>query len=146
MELADSLAALNAVLNAASGVLLVVGWRLIKAGRTDPTKRDQHRNAMLGAFGVSGVFLLSYLTRIALSGTHSYPLDAPLRGVYLAMLASHVVLAATVPFLAIAAIWFGWTQQWARHVRVVKVALPVWLYVSVTGVGVYLMLYQLAGV
>ncbi len=146
MELADHLAAVNATLNALSGLLLVVGWRIIKSGRNDPAKRTAHRNVMLGAFGVSGVFLLCYLARVALSGTHPYPPEAPGRLFYLVMLASHVILAATVPFLAIGAIWLGWKQRWAQHVKVVKIALPVWLYVSVTGVGVYLMLYQLAGV
>ena len=146
MELADNLALLNAILNATSGLLLVVGWRIIKSDRNDPSRRDAHRNTMLGAFGISGIFLMSYLARVALSGTHPYPPEAPLRGLYLAMLGTHVLLAATVPFLAVGAIWMGWKKRWATHVRIVKFALPIWLYVSVTGVGVYVMLYHVAGV
>jgi len=146
MQLADQLAALNATLNALSGLLLVVGWRIIRSGRSDSAKRLQHRKAMLSAFAVSGLFLVSYLARVALSGTHPYPPDAPGRLFYLAMLATHVPLAATVPFLAVAAIWLAYKQRWAQHVKVVRVALPIWLYVSVTGVGVYVMLYHVAGV
>jgi putative membrane protein len=146
MQLADNLAALNATLNGLSGLLLVVGWRIIRSGRTDPAKRQQHRTAMLSAFAISGLFLMSYLARVALSGTHPYPPDAPGRLFYLAMLATHVPLAATVPFLAVAAIWLAHKQRFAQHVKVVRVALPVWLYVSVTGVGVYVMLYHVAGV
>ncbi len=141
MALADTLAAVNATLNALSGVALVTGWALIRQGR-----REAHRNAMLGAFGISGVFLVCYLIRVALSGTHPYPEGAQIRGLYLAMLASHVVLAATVPFFAIAAIVLAFRGRFAQHKAVVRWGLPIWLYVSVTGVGVYLMLYQLAGV
>ena len=146
MEVADHLALLNAILNGLSLVLLVLGWRIIRSGRQDPARRNAHRRTMLGAFGVSGVFLVSYLTRVALSGTHPYPEDAPFRGLYLAMLASHVLLAATVPFFAIGAIWLGLKQRWATHVKVVRVGLPIWLYVSLTGVGVYVMLYHVAGI
>ena len=141
MELADNLAALNAVLNGLSGVALVVGWRMIRAGR-----KDEHRRAMLSAFGISALFLVSYLARVALSGTHPYPEDAPGRLFYLVMLASHVVLAASVPFLSVGAIVMAFKERWTAHRRLVRFALPIWLYVSVTGVGVYVMLYHVAGV
>ena len=139
--LADKLALLNAILNATSGLCLVIGWAFIRQGQ-----RDKHRLAMLSAFGISGIFLISYLIRVALSGTHPYPETAPGRGLYLAMLASHVLLAATVPFFAGGAIWAAVKQRFDLHKRLVRWGLPIWLYVSVTGVGVYLMLYQLAGV
>lgn len=141
MELADRLAALNATLNGLSGLMLLVGWWLIRHGN-----REGHRKAMLTAFGISAVFLISYLTRVALSGTHPYPPDAPGRSFYLIMLASHVILAATVPFGTVAAIWLAWKGKFEQHKKVVRFTLPVWLYVSVTGVLVYLMLYQLAGI
>ena len=141
MELADNLALLNAVLNGTSFVFLVIGVVLIKSG-----KRDEHRNAMLGAFAISGVFLVSYLTRVALSGTHPYPEDAPYRTFYLALLASHVILAATVPFLAVGSIWLAWKERFEAHKKLVKITFPVWSYVSVTGVMVYVLLYQIAGV
>lgn len=139
MDLNDSLALLNAVLNGTSGLCLFVGWLFIRAGNP-----KAHRAAMLGAFGISAVFLLSYLTRVAIGGTHPYPPDAPYRGFYLAMLASHVVLAATVPFFAIGGIWMAVKNRLATHRKLMRVGLPIWLYVSVTGVGVYLMLYHVA--
>jgi putative membrane protein len=141
MALADTLAAVNAALNALSGLALITGWALIRQGR-----RDAHRNAMLGAFGISAVFLVCYLARVALSGTHPYPDGAPFRAFYLAMLASHVTLAASVPFFAVGAIVFAFKGNFARHKALVRWGLPIWLYVSVTGVGVYLMLYHVAGV
>lgn len=139
MDLNDSLALLNAVLNGTSGLCLVVGWLFIRAGNP-----QAHRAAMLGAFGISAVFLMSYLTRVAIGGTHPYPPDAPLRGFYLAMLASHVVLAATVPFFAVGGIWMAVKNRLATHRKIMRIGLPIWLYVSVTGVGVYLMLYHVA--
>ena len=141
MAIADSLALLNAVLNGCSFLCLITGTVLIR--RQD---RAGHKKAMLGAFGISAVFLVSYLTRVALSGTHPYPEEAPFRTFYLVMLATHVVLAATVPFLAVGSIWLALTERLAWHKRLVKITLPTWLYVSATGVGVYIMLYHVAGV
>jgi putative membrane protein len=141
MELADNLAALNALLNGMSGVALVAGWAMIRSGRA-----EAHKRAMLSAFGISALFLVSYLARVALSGTHPYPDDAPARTFYLVMLASHVILAAFVPFLSIGAIVMAFKERWSAHKKLVKFALPIWLYVSVTGVGVYVMLYHVAGV
>ena len=141
METADTLAAVNALLNGISGIALVTGWVLIKQGR-----RDAHKKAMLSAFGISALFLMSYLARVALSGTHPYPESAPARNFYLAMLGSHVILAAAVPFLSVSAIVMAFRERWTAHKRIVRFGLPIWLYVSVTGVGVYLMLYHVAGV
>jgi putative membrane protein len=101
---------------------------------------------MLAAVGISAVFLVSYLARVALSGTHPYPEDAPLRGLYLVILATHVLLAALVPPMALRAVWLAMKGRFEEHKRLVKWAAPVWLYVSVTGVLVYLMLYHLADV
>lgn len=139
MPLADHLALLNAVLNGTSFVLLLVGWRLIRA-----QQREAHRKAMLAAFGVSAIFLVSYLTRVALSGTHTYPETAPFRSFYLVMLASHILLAATVPFFSVGAIWLALKGRFEAHKRVVRIGLPIWLYVSATGVLVYVMLYHIA--
>lgn len=140
MPLADALAALNATLNATSGVLLLCGRRAIRRGR-----RDAHRRLMIAAFATSCVFLMSYVTRFALSGTHRYPDDAPLRGVYLVVLATHVTLAATVPFLALRLLWLALRRRdFARHARIARIAWPVWICVSATGVIVYAMLYHLA--
>lgn len=141
MDLNDTLAAVNAALNGTCGVLLTIGWVLIRRGN-----REAHRKVMLAAFSVSVVFLLSYLTRVAIGGTHPYPETAPFRTAYLVMLASHVILAASVPFFAVGAIWLALKERFASHRRLMRVGLPIWMYVSVTGVGVYLMLYHLAGV
>ena len=140
MELADRLAALNALLNAISFLLLCTGYYFI---RTKQILR--HRRTMLTAFAVSVLFLCSYLTRIALSGTHTYPSDGPARGLYLFILGTHVPLAATVPLFAIRGIYLGLNDRRAEHRRLMRVGLPVWLYVSVTGVLVYVLLYAALG-
>ncbi|WP_425616873.1 DUF420 domain-containing protein [Anatilimnocola sp. NA78] len=130
----------NALLNSLATVLLVTGYVLIKQRR-----EQAHKATMLSCFGVSVVFLVSYLTRIAFAGTHLFPRDEyPVAAMfYYPLLASHVFLAAAVPFLAIATIYFGLTDQRLRHVRFARWTFPIWLYVSITGVIVYLMLYQL---
>ncbi len=128
----------NALLNATAAVLLVVGYRLIRQGRV-----EAHKRVMLSAFAVSIVFLVCYLVY------HFYVLHVPfagppaVRAVYLAILGTHVVLAACVPVLAIVTIWLGLTDRRAAHRRWARWTLPIWLYVSVTGVVVYLMLYHL---
>lgn len=146
-ELPDWLAALptvNASLNALATFLLVFGFVLIKQG-----KRETHRNVMLTAFGVSVVFLICYLTYHF--GLHHYTGErgkpftgtGMIRGIYFAILISHVVLAAVVPILAVMTIYRGLKADWPRHRRIAKVTFPIWLYVSITGVVIYLMLYHL---
>jgi putative membrane protein len=137
-ELGDLLASVNATMNAASAILIVFGWRAILGGR-----RDRHRTLMLSALGVSTLFLVGYLTRVAISGTHRYPGHGALKVFYLALLASHMLLAAATPVLVLRAVFLALKGRIAEHRRIVRYALPVWLYVSVTGVLVYLMLYQL---
>ncbi len=132
---------LNATLNAISGMLLVTGWRLILAGR-----EDLHRRCMLSAFAVSSLFLASYLTRVALGGTHVYPGVGWDRTLYLVILATHVVLAAAVPFLALRTLYLALRRRLETHRRWARVTLPIWIYVSVTGVAVYWMLYHYQGV
>jgi putative membrane protein len=141
MVLADKLAALNAILNGSSALCVLTGWWLIRKGH-----REHHRNLMLAAVGISAAFLVSYLARVALSGTHPYPKDAPFRGLYLVILSSHVLLAILVPPMAVRAVWLAIKGRFEEHKRLVKWAAPVWLYVSATGVLVYLMLYHLADV
>jgi len=140
MELADRLAMLNAILNGCATVCLVGGWIMIRRDR-----RDIHKKLMLTALAISTLFLGSYLTRISLSGTHTYPDDAPWRGLYLAMLASHVILATLVPIIALRSIWLAYRGRFEAHRRWNRVGLPIWLYVSFTGVVVYLWLYGALG-
>ncbi len=139
MILADALPAVNATLNAASATLVLLGFRAIRRG-----ERERHRALMLGAVGCSVLFLAGYLTRIALTGTHRFPDVAPLRAVYLAVLASHTVLAALAGPLVLRTLFLALRERFPDHRRIARATLPVWLYVSVTGVVVYAMLYHLA--
>jgi uncharacterized membrane protein YozB (DUF420 family) len=128
----------NAVLNASAAVLLVVGWVLIKQRR-----ERAHKIVMLSAFGVSVVFLVSYL--IYHFQVRHVPFAGPdgIRPLYFAVLITHVVLAATVPVLAGVTIYLGYRDLRPKHRAWARWTFPIWLYVSVTGVIIYLMLYQL---
>ena len=138
-ELAAVLPAVNACLNAVAAVLLGAGRLAIHRGRV-----DAHRRFMVAAFSVSVVFLISYVTRFALTGTHRYPEDAPLRGLYLAILVSHTTLAAITPVLAVVTLRLALLGRFERHRRLARWTWPIWMYVSATGVAVYFMLYHLA--
>ena len=133
----EDLPKLNAVLNATAAVLLVCAYILIKRGR-----REAHKRVMLAAFTVSVVFLISYLTYHAQVGSVRYPHPGAIRSVYLTILFTHTVLAAAVPVLAIITLRRGLRGNFVRHKAIARWTLPIWLYVSVTGVVVYLMLYQ----
>jgi putative membrane protein len=135
-EIGDRLALVNALLNGTSGVLLFTGRRAIKAG-----KRDTHRRFMIAAVTTSAVFLASYLTRVALSGTHKDPHTGLLHGLYYAILGTHMVLAMAVPAFAITLLWLGLKGRFAKHRRIARWGYPIWMYVSVTGVLVYVVLY-----
>jgi protein SCO1/2/putative membrane protein len=134
---------LNAILNGTAAVLLVTGFILIKQGN-----RQAHKKVMLAAFTTSILFLICYLVyhyyRVYYLhiGVTRYAHTGPIRTFYYALLISHTSLAALVPFLAIAALRRGLKGQFERHKKIAKWTLPIWLYVSITGVVVYLMLYQ----
>lgn len=141
-DLADVFPHLNAGLNGLAGILLVVGFWLIKKRR-----EQAHKVVMLSAFATSCVFLACYLTyHIAVKpGGHTRFDSSYGQGIayaYYGMLLSHIVLAAAVPFLAILTIYLGLKDKRASHRKWAKITFPIWLYVSVTGVLVYLMLYQ----
>jgi uncharacterized membrane protein YozB (DUF420 family) len=118
-------------------VLLVIAYALIRQGR-----REAHKRVMLAALAVSGLFLTSYLIYHAQVGSVRYPHTGFLRTVYLSILVTHTVLAASVPVLAIITLRRGLKGNFIRHKAIARWTLPIWLYVSVTGVVVYLMLYQ----
>ncbi len=139
MTLGELLPPVNASLNATSAVLLWLGWRAIRGGH-----RERHRALMLSALGTSALFLAGYLTRVALTGTHRFPGTGLLRGAYLALLGSHTILAAVALPLVLRALWLAWKGRFESHRRVARVTFPVWMYVSVTGVVVYVMLYVVA--
>ena len=128
----------NATLNAISGVFLLVGYVLIRRRQI-----TAHRNAMLAAFGSSTLFLISYLIYHAHAGSRPFPGRGPIRVVYFVILISHIVLAATIPPLAGLTLWRGYAGRFDRHVRIARWTLPLWLYVSITGIIVYWMLYQM---
>jgi uncharacterized membrane protein YozB (DUF420 family) len=132
------LATLNASLNAASTVFLTAGYFFIR--RKDVAR---HRFCMLTAFGISCLFLVSYLIHHARVGSVPFRGPESLRPVYLAVLVPHVILAASVPVLAVLTIRRALKGDFERHRRIAKVTWPIWLYVSVSGVAVYWMLYRM---
>ena len=137
MEIAD-LPALNASLNALASVFLVVGYILIRSGR-----RNAHKRCMLLALTTSALFLTSYVIYHANAGSVPFRGVGAIRTVYFAVLIPHVILAATILPLALLTAARGLRGDYNRHVRIARWTLPLWLYVSVTGVIVYLMLYHL---
>jgi len=134
----SALPAVNAFLNGTSAVLLSVGFVFIRRKHI-----AAHRACMLSAFGVSALFLVSYLVYHAQAGSVPFQGRGWVRPVYFALLLSHIVLAAVIVPLALTTIHRAWTGRFDRHRRIARWTLPIWLYVSVTGVLVYLMLYHL---
>ena len=139
MTLATTLPTVNAAFNATSAALLLLGWRAIRARR-----RELHRALMLGACASSVLFLAGYFTRIALTGVHRFPGGGALATAYLAILASHTILAALTLPLVLRTLQLSLGRRFPEHRRVARLTFPVWMYVSVTGVAVYVMLYHLA--
>lgn len=154
---AHALVHVNAALNATATVLLLVGFWLIKRGRV-----EAHKCTMLSAFVVSAAFLTCYVYYHIQVGSVEFTHPGAVRYVYLAILVSHVLLAITVPFLAVRQIYLGYRALGCcnpesrpaeqpsvamayrdKHIRLARWTLPIWLYVSVTGVVVYIMLYHL---
>ncbi len=138
--LVAALPTVNAALNALAFVLLTLGYAAIRRGA-----RERHRRLMLAACAASALFLVSYLTRVALTGTHRFPAAGALRAAYLAILGSHTLLAALVLPLVLRALFLALRARFPAHRRIARATLPVWLYVSVTGVVVYVLLYHVAG-
>jgi uncharacterized membrane protein YozB (DUF420 family) len=136
-DLIPLLPAVNASLNAVAGTLLVIAWLLIKRRRI-----AAHRRVMLAAFAVSALFLISYVVYHANAGSRPYHGIGWLRALYFSILIPHVFLAAAVVPLAIVTLRRGLVRDDVRHRRIARITLPIWLFVSVTGVVVYLMLYQ----
>ncbi|HYD40353.1 MAG TPA: DUF420 domain-containing protein [Anaeromyxobacter sp.] len=141
MTLETTLPAVNAGLNALAGLLVVAGWVAIRRGR-----QDVHRKLMLGAVGASVLFLAGYVTRVLLTGVHRFPGEGALRAAYLAILGSHTLLAAIVAPLVLVTLALGLRSRFAAHRKVARATAPIWLYVSATGVAVYVLLYVVAGV
>ena len=128
----------NATLNAISGIFLLAGYVLIKRRQI-----NAHRNAMLGAFATSTLFLICYLVYHAQAGSRPFTGQGTIRYVYFAILISHIVLAAVILPMAISTLARGLRGRYAEHKRIARKTFPAWMYVSITGVIVYLMLYQM---
>jgi putative membrane protein len=131
------LPAVNASLNALSGILLLLGYVLIRARRI-----QQHRTCMIAAFAASSLFLICYVVYHAQVGSVRFTRQGFVRPLYYTILVTHVTLAVTVVPLAIITLSRGLKARYPQHRRLARWTLPVWLYVSVTGVLVYVLLYQ----
>lgn len=131
--------ALNAVLNATSAVFLVAGFLAIRRRQI-----ALHRSCMIAAVSASALFLVSYLARYASTGSHPYPGHGWDKTVYLVILFSHMLLAIVVLPMVIRALFLARRERFTEHRRVARVLWPMWIYVSLTGVAVYLFLYQFA--
>jgi len=129
---------INALLNSTSAVFLLIGYRYIRA-----KKVQKHRVCMMIAFVSSILFLASYLTYHALTGSKQFPGTGAAKTIYFVILISHTILAAAVPPLAIITLYRAWKGQFEKHRRIAHWAFPIWLYVSITGVLVYWMLYRM---
>ena len=127
--------AVNACFNATAASLLVAGWVAIKKKRA-----DLHRYFMVGAFAASTLFLIGYLAYHAVHGDTKFGGAGLMRTLYLAILVSHVLLSTVIVPLALTAFYYAWRRDFRKHTRVTRVLHPIWLYVSVTGVVVFLML------
>ena len=132
------LPALNATLNGLSAVFILTGYVLIRRGQ-----RELHKRCMLTALVTSSLFLVSYVVYHANAGSRPFPGTGIARVIYFAILITHVILAAAILPLALTTAARGLRAQYARHVAIARWTLPIWLYVSVTGVVIYLMLYQM---
>jgi putative membrane protein len=131
------LPAINATLNAISGVLLIVAYGFIRARRI-----EQHRRTMIAAFVTSSLFLVCYLVYHAQVGSVRFTRPGLVRPLYFTILVTHVALAAAVLPLAIVTLSRGLKAKYPQHRKIARWTLPIWLYVSVTGVLVYVLLYQ----
>jgi putative membrane protein len=131
------LPALNATLNALSGILLLAGYILIRLRHIKP-----HRRCMIAAFVTSSIFLVSYIVYHAQVGSVRFTRQGLVRPLYFTILVTHVTLAAAVLPLAVITLSRGLKERYPQHIRIARWTLPIWLYVSVTGVLVYVLLYQ----
>ena len=139
-QIGNFLAPVNAGLNLTAAVLLLTGFVFIKKG-----DRENHRRSMLAAFTASGLFLVFYVARFSLTGTHTFAGEGLARTVYLTILFSHMVLAVVVVPMVLRLIYLAFRQRFEEHRRLARWTFPIWLYVSVTGLVVYVLLYHVYG-
>ena len=138
-QIGNALAPINALLNSTSTLLLLAGYVAVRR-----KKIPAHRASMVGAFVASCVFLVGYLTRFALTGSHRFPDLGWVRVAYLAILTSHMILALVTVPLVLRTLFLASRKRFDEHRKIARFTYPIWLYVSFTGVVVYVMLYHLA--
>ncbi|MDA0311585.1 MAG: DUF420 domain-containing protein [Gemmatimonadetes bacterium] len=139
-QIGDLLALINASLNATSAVALFAGLYFVRTRQL-----HRHRRAMITAVAASGLFLVFYLTRVALTGTHEFAGEGAAKSVYLAILVTHIILAVTLVPLVLRLIFLTRARRFRAHARLARWTFPIWAYVSLTGLTVYLLLYQIYG-
>lgn len=132
------LPAVNATLNALAATLLVIGYALVRRKQF-----ERHRQVMLAAFATSTLFLISYVIYHANVGSRPFPGQGVIRAVYFSILITHIILATAIVPLALITLSRGLSRRYDRHRAIARWTLPIWLYVSVTGVAVYVMLYRI---
>lgn len=137
LQISD-LPTVNAILNSTSCVLLTVGYVFIRK-----RKIEQHKKCMLAAFGVSVLFLISYSIYHSNAGSTKFLHEGWIRPIYFTILISHIILAFIIIPLALVTLYLAWREKFEKHRRIAKFTFPIWLYVSITGVLIYLMLYQM---
>lgn len=138
ISLGNFLATVNAALNGLCAIFLLTGFLAIKK-----KKQSLHQKCMVTAFILSILFLVSYLTRFGLTGVHRFSGEGTLKTLYLIILGTHTSLAALVPFLVLRTLYLAKKGNFEKHRRIAKITFPLWMYVSITGVIVYWMLYQM---
>ena len=138
MDLAEILPALLATLNGVSVVLLVTGFAAIRRRR-----RDRHRALMLTNLGFAVLFVVVYVVQMSVVGTTRFPGDDWVRSLFLGILASHTILAVTLVPLVLTVVYLAFKERFSEHRRIARVAFPIWLYVSATGVVIYWMSHHL---
>ncbi|HSG49479.1 MAG TPA: DUF420 domain-containing protein [Longimicrobiales bacterium] len=139
-SLGEMIAPLNAALNFTSFICLTLGFIFIRGGN-----REAHRKAMMGAVTASVLFLVFYVLRFSLTGTHRFAGEGMARTVYLTVLFSHMILAVVVVPLVLRLLYLAFKERFTEHRRLARWTFPIWMYVSVTGIMVYVMLYQVYG-
>jgi uncharacterized membrane protein YozB (DUF420 family) len=139
-QIGDLLAMVNASLNATSALALATGYVFVRR-----RKLRYHRRAMVTAITASALFLVFYLTRVAFTGTHDFAGTGGAKVAYLSILFSHMILAVAVVPLVLRLLWLLRKRRFHDHARLARWTFPIWAYVSVTGLVVYLMLYQIYG-
>ncbi len=133
----QELPTLNATLNGVAATLLFIGYVAIKKN-----KRDLHRNLMVAALTVSAAFLTSYLIYHYHVPSKKFPDIGFIKTVYLLILIPHIILAAGMVPMILKTFWHAYRQEWEKHKKIARITFPIWMYVSVTGVIIYLMLYH----